>query len=180
MAVHCSLELKKKKTLFETWIKIIQVVSFFYILLFSHRASPLVTLIWSSISQNSLKLTLSTSLSQAHSFIAAGPTHSQRCRHRSSTSLTHQPSQAADQPQTHATIHLRPTSLLLIHFRSVISVFFMWMLGIFDLGITSKNEYNIKECGQRILFLVLSIYYFRCNFFFFFCSCLMKRSVIWS
>ena len=166
MAVHCSLELKKKKTLFETWIKIIQVVSFFYILLFSHRASPLVTLIWSSISQNSLKLTLSTSLSQTHSFIATSPTHSQRYRHWSSTSLTHQPSQAADQPQTHTTIHLKPTSLLPIHFKSIVSVFFMWMLEIFDLSITSKNGYNIKECGQQFLFLVLSIYYFRCNSFF--------------
>ena len=36
-------------------------------------------------------------------------------------------------------IPLRPTSLPLIHFRSVVSIFFMWMIGIFDLGITSKN-----------------------------------------
>ena len=129
--------------------------------------APSLKTLSSLLSQHrSLKLTLSTSLSQAHSFITAGPTHSQRCHHRSLTSLTHQPSQAADQPQTDAAIHLRPTSLLPIHFKSVVSVFFMWMLGIFDLGITSKNGYNIKECGQWFLFLVLSVYYFRCNNFF--------------
>ena len=27
-------------------------------------------------------------------------------------------------------------------------------------------EYNIKDCGQWFLFLILSVYYFRCNNFF--------------
>ena len=62
------------------------------------------------ISQNSLRQTLSTSLSQAPPFTAVGLTHPQRHRHQSSMSPTHQLSQAADQPQAHTTICLRPTS----------------------------------------------------------------------
>ena len=139
MVVHCSLELKYIYIYIyiPCPIKIINIGSFFFILLFSYRAS---------LSHSHL-----SNFSQAHSlklsplyftFIVIGPTHPLRRRHRSSTSPTHQPSQAADQPQTHATIRLRLTSLPLpTHFRSV-SVFFMWMLGIFDLGITSKNVVN--------------------------------------
>ena len=106
MAVHCSLELKKIKNFIQPEIKII--------LLFSHRASFFSHCHLSeALSQNSLlKLTLLTSLSQAHSFTTADLTHPQRCRHRSSISPTYQPSQAANQihfssadqthlPQTH-------------------------------------------------------------------------------
>ena len=68
-----------------------------------------VTLIWSSHLSN---------FSQAHSlkhsplcftFTIAGLTHPQRLRYWSSMSPTHQPSQAADQPQTHTAIRLRST-----------------------------------------------------------------------
>ena len=38
---------------------------------------------------------------------------------------------------------LSSTSLLSIYFRSVVSVFFIYMLGIFDLGITSKKMMDI-------------------------------------
>ena len=98
----------------------------------------LITLFNSSLS--TLSSHLSSHLSQAHShlisqahlsqlwslkltlFIAVSSTHRQRRHHRSSTSLTHQSSQATDQPQTHAAIHLRATSLPPIHFRSVVSI----------------------------------------------------------
>ena len=109
---HPAVELNN--FLFQSGIKIIQVAffSFFFFILLSHRAflsHSLSSHLKLISDQNSLKLTLSTSLSQAHSFTAADPTHPQHCRHRSSTSPTHQPSQATDQPLTHAAIRLKPT-----------------------------------------------------------------------
>ena len=100
IVVHCSWEFKNKnKKFIPTGIKIIQVGSFILTpcLSLSHSYLKLISY------QNSLKLTLSTSLSQAHSFTVAGLTHPQHRHHRNLTSPTHQPSQAADQPQTHAT-----------------------------------------------------------------------------
>ena len=69
------------------------------ILLFSHHSSLFShSHLSEALSQNFLpKLSLSTSLSQAHSFTTAGLTHPQHCSHRSLTSPTHQLSQAANQ-----------------------------------------------------------------------------------
>ena len=98
---------------------------------------------------SSLRLTFSQS--QAHSlklsplcFNAAGP--------RSSTSLppkldvTDPPADPLSRTPK-PPISLKPTppstSLPPIHFKSVVSVFFIYMLGIFDLGLTSKKMMDI-------------------------------------
>ena len=100
-------ESKKKKKKFLPVIKIIHLLHFF----FSHCASlSLSFTLISSLKLISLKLTLSTLVFQAPSFTVAGSTHPQRHHYRSSTSPTHQPSQATDQPQIHAGICLRPMS----------------------------------------------------------------------
>ena len=104
---------KKNIILFCPMIKIIPLAPFFS---FFYHTVPLFlslflsfTLI-SSLKLISLKLTLSTLVFQAPSFTVAGSTHPQRHHYQSSTSPTHQPSQAADQPQIHAAICLRPMS----------------------------------------------------------------------
>ena len=99
---------QEKIILFCLVIKILPLAPFFF---FHSFITPYLSLsLISSLKLISLKLTLSTLVFQAPSFTVAGPTHPQRHHYRSSTSPTHQPSQAADQPQTHAAIHLRPTS----------------------------------------------------------------------
>ena len=120
---------------------------YFYIILFSPCLSLNVTL--NSLSKALISLShLLSKLSQAHSlklsplcFTAIGPT-------RSSTSLplklnvTYSPADPLSQTpkppinlRPTLSIRLRPTppitSLSLIHFKSVVSVFFIYMLGIF-------------------------------------------------
>ena len=73
-----------------------------------------------SISLLALISSLSSSLSQRRR-----PDHRQRRRHR--------------QVQTHAADLPRRTSLPPIHFR-LVSVFFMWMLWVFDLGILFRRS----------------------------------------
>ena len=82
-------------------IKIIPLSPSFFLFFFSffYHIVPLSHSHSLSSQLRSLKLTL---------FTIASPTHHQRRRHRSSTSPTHQSSQAADQPQTHAAIRLKP------------------------------------------------------------------------
>ena len=95
------------------------------------------------ISQNSLRQTLSTSLSQAPPFIAVGLTHPQRHRHQSSMSPTHQLSQAADQPQAHTTICLRPTSPITsdpLLFRSLSLSSFLAPIGSHITRLTSNRS----------------------------------------
>ena len=112
---RCALFMRakqKKIILLCLVIKILPLAPFFFFHSFITSClslSLLFTLI-SSLKLISLKLTLSTLVSQAPSFTVAGSTHPQRHHYRSSTSPTHQPSQAADQPQTHAAICLRPLS----------------------------------------------------------------------
>ena len=81
------------------------MVHFFYFLLFSpHSLSvSLSSHLKLKLKLSSLKTLSSSSLSQTLTslFTIAGPTYCQRYRHQSSMSLTHQLSQATDQPQTH-------------------------------------------------------------------------------
>ena len=92
----------KKKTLFyfDCWLKKCHLLS--------HSLSPCLSLSH-SLSSHLWTSSLSISLSQLRSlkltFTVADPTHRQRRRHQSSTSSTHQSSQATDpcrwSPQTH-------------------------------------------------------------------------------
>ena len=110
----------------------------FFTFFYSHHASLSVSLSSEApISQNSLKLTLSNS----HLLVSL-PSAQLILNITATKAQCHWPT---SHPKP--SISLKTTSLLLIHFRSVVSVFFIWMLEIFYLGITSKNGYNIKESG---------------------------------
>ena len=111
LSIDVHCSLEQKKKLFTAGTTIF----FFFFFILSNPVS--FTL---SISLSALISSLSSSLSQRRR-----PDHRQRRRHR--------------QVQTHAADLPRRTSLPPIHFRSV-SVFFMWMLWVFDLGILFRRS----------------------------------------
>ena len=107
--------------------------------------------LWSSSLRSfisSLNLTLSTPVS-----------HCQRPRHRNSTSSTHQPSQAADRPQTHAAICLRPMPPIRVLARGY------WVLD-WETHRTRWPTPSANPARRRCACLWLVIFYFDCDWWF--------------